>query len=94
MSIDRRPAQTIGELDIHLGFLMEELREMRQQVNGMVALMATKEELAKEVLQIREEIKENSPGTFGRRMVAIAVGITSVAAATGVLVAIFRALKL
>ena len=87
---ERRPATTIGELDIHLGFLMDEIREMSKQLAGL----ATKDELDKEVASIRAELADRSVGGAWRKLTSIAVGVSALAASVGVVVAVFRYLKL
>ena len=94
MIAERRPATTIGELDIHLGFLMEELREMRKRQDSMVQMLATKQEVADQIAELREKIAENSPRSFWKRVTEIAVGVVAICTATGFLVAVFRFLKL
>jgi hypothetical protein len=87
---ERRPATTIGELDIHLGFLMQELKAMRERVDGMFNLMATKEELAREIAALRAEVKENSPRSFMRTVTELATGVAAVSAAVGIIAALLH----
>ena len=94
MIAERRPATTIGELDIHLGFLMEELREMRAQQQEMIQNLATKAEVAIQIADLRQQIVENSPRSFWKRITEMAVGVVAVCTAVGFLVAVFRFLKL
>jgi hypothetical protein len=94
MIAERRPATTIGELDIHLGFLMEELREMRSQQQEMIQNLATKAEVATQIATLRQEISDNSPRSFWRRLTEIAVGVVAVCTAVGFVIAVFRFLKL
>jgi len=91
---ERRPAGTIGELDIHLGFVMQELKDMRERVDRMMAMLATKEELAKEIAALRAEIQDQAPKTIWKNMTGIAIGVTSIAGAFAVVVAVFRYLHL
>jgi hypothetical protein len=94
MMTERRPATTIGELDIHLGFLMEELRDIRQRQESMVSMLATKQEVADQIAALRTQIAENSPRSFWKRLTEIAVGIVAMSTAVGFFVAVFRFLKL
>ena len=91
---ERRPATTIGELDIHLGFIMDELRDVRARVDGMVSLLATKAELHSEVQSIRKEMHENSLRSFWRRLTEFFVGVTALAAVVGLVVAVAKSLKM
>jgi hypothetical protein len=94
MIAERRPATTIGELDIHLGFLMEELRDIRQRQESMVHMLATKQEVADQIATLKTQIEENSPRSFWKRLTEMAVGVVAVCTAVGFLVAVFRFLKL
>lgn len=94
MIAERRPATTIGELDIHLGFLMEELRDIRQRQESMVNMLATKQEVAEQIATLKSQIDANSPRSFWKRITEIAVGVVAVCTAIGFLVAVFRFLKL
>jgi hypothetical protein len=95
--MERRKAETIGELDTHLGYMMEELskvtgelKEMRDHFNALVTLMATKVELE----ALREEVRRQSPSSIWKTVVWISAGVTALAGAFGVLVAVFRYLQL
>lgn len=94
MIAERRPATTIGELDIHLGFLMEELRDIRQRQESMVNMLATKQEVADQIADLKAKIEANSPRSFWKRITEMAVGVVAVCTAIGFLVAVFRFLKL
>ena len=94
MMTERRPATTIGELDIHLGFLMEELRDIRQRQESMVSMLATKQEVADQIAALKTQIEANSPRSFWRRTTEMAVGIVAICTAVGFFVAVFRFLKL
>ena len=91
---ERRPATTIGELDIHLGFIMDELKDVRARVDGMVGLLATKAELHSEVQSIRKELNEKSLLSTWRRVTELAISVSAVAAAVGLLIAVVRWAKL
>ena len=93
----RRPATTIGELDIHLGFIMEEMRGMRAQQEAlrvqqeaMMQQLATKQEVAALKEDLDAKISANSAGAWWKRLTEISVGITAFAAAVGVIIAILR----
>jgi GMP synthase-like glutamine amidotransferase len=101
---DRRPAQTIQELDVHLGYVQERLSELGNLMQRMatktdierielaMSQMATKAEVAAEVKAIRDEVERNKPATLARQIVAICLGITVIAGALGVGLAIVRAI--
>lgn len=87
---ERRPATTIEGLDIHLWHVMEKLIAVEERLGRMV----TVDHMNAEIQQLRKELKEQAPQTIWRRMTEIAVGLTAVAGAFAVVVAIFRFLKL
>ena len=87
---DRRPAQTIGELDIHLGFVMDELRDMR----GTLDRLATKEWVSTKIADLEVKIEANTPRSLWKRVTEMAVGVTALAAMLGVVVAIVKWAKL
>lgn len=89
---ERRPATTIGELDIHLSILMDEMRRIGDKQEAMMGLLATKSELAEEVAALNKRIDNESTDAFFARVKATAVGLVAVATAIGVIVAIVRAL--
>ena len=60
----------------------------------MMAMLATKEELAKEIAALRAEIQDQAPKTIWKNMTGIAIGVTSIAGAFAVVVAVFRYLHL
>jgi hypothetical protein len=88
MMSDRRPATTIGELDIHLGFLLDELTQMREQQDRMLQMLATKTELAELRADLEAKIKNGSVSAFLRRLTEIAVAITAVCTAGGFVYAV------
>ena len=88
---ERRPATTIGELDIHLGFLMEELRAVRDQQQEMIRMLATKQDVAEQIAALNKRIDDESTSAFFKRVVVVATGIVAIAAAVGVIVAFARA---
>ena len=87
---DRRPAQTIGELDIHLGFVMDELRDMR----GTLDRLATKEWVSTKIADLEVKIEANTPRSLWKRVTEMAVGVTALAAMLGVVVAAVKWAKL
>lgn len=91
---ERRPATTIGELDIHLGFVMDELKEMREQHDSMLRMLATKQEVSDLRADLEAKIKNGSLTAFLRRLTEIAVAITAVCTAAGFVIAVMRFVKL
>jgi hypothetical protein len=87
---ERRPATTIEGLDIHLWHVMEKLIAVEERIGKMVTI----DHMNAEIQQLRKELKEQAPQTIWRKMTEIAVGLTAVAGAFAVLVAIFRFLKI
>lgn len=87
MMTERRPATTIGELDIHLGFIMEELRGLRTQQQEMLQLLATKRELDEKIAALNLRIDQESATMFFNKMKNVAIWITVIAAAAGVVLA-------
>lgn len=91
---ERRPATTIGELDIHLGFVMDELKEMREQHDSMLRMLATKQEVSDLRADLELKIKNGSLTAFLRRLTEIAVAITAVCTAAGFVFAVLRFVRL
>jgi hypothetical protein len=96
---ERRKAETIGELDTHLGYMMQELgtlsqelREMREHFTHIISLLATKEELNHRVRELEDKIAKSSVSNTWRTIVWIASGVTAIAAAIGVVVALVRSI--
>jgi RNA processing factor Prp31 len=87
---ERRPATTIEGLDIHLWHVMEKLIGLETEIKKMVTI----DHMNSEIAQLRKELKDQAPQTIWRKMTEIAVGLTAVAGAVAVLVAIFRFLKI
>lgn len=94
MIAERRPATTIGELDIHLGFLMDELKTMREQQDSMLRMLATKQEVSELRAELEAKIKNGSFSSFFRRLTEIAIGVTAVCTAVGFVIAVMRFIKL
>lgn len=102
---DRRPAQTIGELDIHLGNVQARLAEIAHVMNGMatkhdvtrieaaMAQLATKAEVAAEIKAIRDEVHRGKPATLLRNFMVACAAIAGGAAGFGIVLEIFRWLE-
>lgn len=76
---DRRPATTIGELDIHLSHVQESLRDLV----GAVSNMATKkdiDEITARIDVLEERIEQSTVGSFFDRASSIITKIGAVAA--------------
>ena len=87
---ERRPATTIGELDIHLGFIMEELKAVRDQQREMLTILATKNEVDEKIRALSERIDKESYGAFMDKVQRVFKWIAVVAAGSAVIVAISR----
>jgi hypothetical protein len=73
---DRRPATTIGELDIHLGNVMEKLSEVQQTLSTL----ATKNYVDDQVRLVNEKIHAAKPSTQLANLAKIAAGVLSIVA--------------
>ena len=99
---ERRPATTIEQLDIHFGYMMAELKDMRERLDHTFTLLSSKQEemgkshasLINEVNELRARVESQAPRSIGRLITEIAIGITAVSGAFYVVVSIFRYLKL
>ena len=91
---ERRSASTIEQLDVHFGYMMEELQSMRRELVEMRQMHATKEELNREIATLRAEVQNQAPKTIWKKGTDIAVGISAVAAAFWVVVSVLRSLHL
>lgn len=99
---DRRPAQTIGELDIHLSNVQSRLAEIATTMHGMatkhdvtriesaMAQLATKAEVAAELKAIREEVHRAKPATLLRNFMVACAAIAGGAAGFGIVLEVFR----
>ena len=101
---ERRPAQTIGELDIHLSNLQSRITELvaaQQQMANKVAsksdieglrhsmsALATKAELAAEIKAIRDEVDRIKPGNLLRQFTAILAALGAFGAVAALLLSI------
>jgi hypothetical protein len=99
---ERRPAQTIGELDIHLGNVQSRLTDIAHVMQGMatksditrieatMAQLATKAEVAAEIKAIRDEVHQSKPGTLIRKFMVACAAVAGGAAAFGIVLEVFR----
>jgi hypothetical protein len=90
---ERRSAKTIEELDVHFGYMMSELQSMRKDISEMSRLLATKEELNREIATLRAEVQNQAPKTIWKKGTDVAVGISAVAAAFWVVISVLRSLR-
>jgi hypothetical protein len=98
---ERRPATTIEQLDIHFGYMMAELKDMRERLDHTFTLLSAKQEemgkshaaLTNEVNELRAKVDSQAPRTIWKHMTEAAIGITALAAAGGVVAAIVRYFK-
>jgi hypothetical protein len=82
---ERRPATTIGELDIHLGNVMDTLSELQNSSKNMertLATLATRDYVDDQVRQVNERIHQAKPTTQ-------LLSFSKIAAAVMVLLAFF-----
>lgn len=93
MMTERRPATTIGELDIHLGFIMEKLNSIESRQAEMMTILATKSEVEEQIKALNKRIDEESYGAFMDKIQRVAKWVAVVAAGVGVVVAIAKSLK-
>lgn len=99
---ERRPAQTIGELDIHLSNVQSRLVEIQHVMQGMatksdvtrieaaMAQLATKAEVAAEIKAIRDEVQRSKPATLLRNFMVGCAAIAGGGAALGLLIELSR----
>lgn len=78
---DRRPATTIGELDIHLWNVMQKLDEVQQKLETL----ATKSYVDEQVRLVNQRIHDNQPSTLLSNAAKIAAGFVAIAAFLGLL---------
>ena len=95
---ERRPATTIAELDIyldiHLGIIMDAIKNMQAKVDSMSNLLATKVELDNGLQALRKEMHEKSLRSTWRRVTEFAIGVTALAAALSLVIAVARSANL
>lgn len=77
---ERRPATTIGELDIHLWNVMQAIEEVQKTLGTL----ATKSYVDDQVRQINERIQESKPSTQLKNIAAVLSAILVVVAFMGV----------
>lgn len=99
---ERRPATTIGELDIYLSNLQAGLVEMRdtlrnmatkddiRQITASLVTFATKEELRAAEARLREDSVPSVAKRFGNGMVLAAATLTAVMAMAGAAITLLR----
>ena len=73
---ERRPATTIGELDIHLGNVMDKL----SNVETMLTKMATRDYVDEQVRQVNEKIHAAKPSTQLANVAKVAAGVMVIVA--------------
>lgn len=102
--IERRPAQTIGELDIHLSNLQSRIQELvaaqqamannvasKSDIEGLrhsMAALATKAELAAEIAAIRAEVERIKPATLLRQLTAVLAALGAFGAVAALVLSI------
>jgi hypothetical protein len=94
---ERRPAQTIGELDVHLSHVQSRLAEMAllmqtmatkndvTRIESAMSQLATKAEVAAEIHAIREEVNRIKPANILRQFVLLCAAVAAVGALFGLL---------
>lgn len=99
---DRRPAQTIGELDIHLSNVQSRLVEIQHVMQGMatksdvtrieaaMAQLATKAEVAAEIKAVRDELQNSKPATLLRKFLLGCTAVAGGAALLGIMLEVSR----
>jgi hypothetical protein len=83
---ERRPATTIGELDIHLMILMDKLTEVNAEVlhvKQTVATLATRSYVDQQVELVNKRIEEAKPAAQLLQFAKIAGAITVIVAFFG-----------
>ena len=78
---ERRPATTIGELDIHLWNVMQKLDE----VQVTLGTLATKNYVDEQVRQVNERIQQSKPATLFANFVKVLAGIMVVVSFFGLM---------
>jgi len=101
---DRRPATTIGELDIHISNLQARIADLATALNSMalntatkadidsikmsLASFATKTEVAADLREIRLELERSKPSTMLRNFAAVLAGIAALGAVVAMVLAV------
>jgi hypothetical protein len=85
MGENDREIKAIAELMVHIQYMRTEIESLRNALRNV----ATQDDIK----QLRKEIEANAPSTFFRSMTHIAVGIVSVGAAVGVIIAFLKYAK-
>jgi hypothetical protein len=101
---DRRPATTIGELDIHLSNLQGRIADLAAALNNMaintatkadidsikmsLSTFATKTEVAADLRELRLELDRSKPSTMLRNFAAVLAGIAALGAVVAMVLAV------
>ena len=80
---ERRPATTIGELDIHLGNVMQKLDDFQGEVRGALAKLATRDYVDDQIRAVRKEVNESKPSTLFGNFVKVLAGVMVIASFLG-----------
>jgi hypothetical protein len=85
MGENDREIKAIAELMVHIQYMRTEIQDLRAELRNV----ATQDDIK----QLRREIEANAPSTFFKSVTHIAVGIVSVGAAVGVIIAFLKYAK-
>ena len=85
MGENDREIKAIAELMVHIQYMRTEIQNVRDELKNV----ATQDDIA----QLRREIEANAPSTFFKNLTQIAVGVVSVSAAVGVIIAVLKFAK-
>ena len=80
---ERRPATTIGELDIHLGNVMDQIAQLSKNVDGVqqsLSRLATRDYVDDQVRQVNERIHAAKPTTQLGNLAKAASGLLAIVA--------------
>jgi hypothetical protein len=82
MGENDREIKAIAELMVHIQYMRTEIENLRVALRNV----ATQDDIK----QLRREIEANAPSTFFKSVTHIAVGIVSIGAAIGVIIAFLK----
>ena len=85
MGENDREIKAIAELMVHIQYMRTEIENLRNALENV----ATQDDIR----QLRKEIEANAPSTFFRTVTHVAVGVVSVGAAIGVVIAFLKFAK-
>ena len=85
MGENDREIKAIAELMVHIQYMRTEIENLRDALRDV----ATQDDIK----QLRKEIEANAPSTFFRTVTHVAVGVVSVGAAIGVVIAFLKFAK-